>query len=286
MEDAGFASLPPDIVEAIFGRVELSDLVRNVPRVCQMFRAAASADAVWKQRMRETYSRLLSEVFDGTLPPPPATSTKNSCAWREHFFSFATNFMSLAGEAPYNRLVLQIDGMIYDVTSYLDQHPGAPEVLSAAAGHDASAVFLAVGHSNNARRLLAELAIAPRDDLVPPECDSLRGLVWSTECGGTGGALPVGAETWTQFAGAVVGNLRSGEGRSRLKQMFRMSMHALLHDLTEGRPDCRRLMPAIRVLTSVTLLQPHVASPSPSKSAGAGASQDAQGSRISRGILS
>ena len=40
---------------------------------------------------------------------------------------------------------------VYDVTSYLDDHPGGAEVLLDVAGSDADMFFEDIGHSNDAR---------------------------------------------------------------------------------------------------------------------------------------
>ena len=128
---------------------------------------------------------------------------------------------------------------------------GDPEVLLAAAGHDASAVFSAVGHSKNARRLLRQMAVAPHEELIPPEVTAARARgrcvarPYAADGRGAESRIDTWTETWTQLATGVVSSLRSGEGRARLRQCLRMSVNALVHDLTEGRPDCRRLTPAI-----------------------------------------
>ena len=45
---------------------------------------------------------------------------------------------------------------VYDVTSYLDDHPGGAEVLLDTAGKDADAFFEDIGHSKDAREELAK----------------------------------------------------------------------------------------------------------------------------------
>ncbi|KAK4525118.1 hypothetical protein GAYE_SCF08G3023 [Galdieria yellowstonensis] len=46
-----------------------------------------------------------------------------------------------------------LDGKIYDVTRFLDEHPGGEEVLLEVAGRDATREFEDVGHSDEAREL-------------------------------------------------------------------------------------------------------------------------------------
>ena len=57
--------------------------------------------------------------------------------------------MGLAGEEP----------SVYDITKYLDDHPGGAEVLLDAAGIDATDQFEDIGHSNDARDTLKKYKI-------------------------------------------------------------------------------------------------------------------------------
>ncbi|XP_041975036.1 cytochrome b5-like [Aricia agestis] len=43
-----------------------------------------------------------------------------------------------------------IDNVVYDITSFIGEHPGGPEVLLANVGRDASKCFHDVGHSDAA----------------------------------------------------------------------------------------------------------------------------------------
>ncbi|KAI1617875.1 cytochrome b5-like heme/steroid binding domain-containing protein [Exophiala viscosa] len=56
-------------------------------------------------------------------------------------------------------LYLVIHGKVYDVTSFVDQHPGGQEVLVDQGGVDATEAFEEVGHSEDAREQLAELIV-------------------------------------------------------------------------------------------------------------------------------
>merc|ERR1712228_796181 len=48
---------------------------------------------------------------------------------------------------------------VYDVTQYLDDHPGGAEVLLDVAGQDADEFFEDIGHSDDARKELKEYLI-------------------------------------------------------------------------------------------------------------------------------
>ncbi|NWI59508.1 CYB5B protein, partial [Calyptomena viridis] len=54
---------------------------------------------------------------------------------------------------------LVIHGRVYDITRFLEEHPGGEEVLLEQAGRDATESFEDVGHSTDAREMLKEYYI-------------------------------------------------------------------------------------------------------------------------------
>ncbi|EFO84924.1 hypothetical protein GCK72_001050 [Caenorhabditis remanei] len=52
-----------------------------------------------------------------------------------------------------------ISGKVYDVTKFLNEHPGGEEVISQLAGKDATVGFLDVGHSKDAIEMTKEYLI-------------------------------------------------------------------------------------------------------------------------------
>ncbi|TFK62025.1 cytochrome b5 [Pluteus cervinus] len=56
-------------------------------------------------------------------------------------------------------MYLLISGKVYDVTKFLDEHPGGDEVVLAEGGQDATEAFEDVGHSDEARALLPGLLV-------------------------------------------------------------------------------------------------------------------------------
>lgn len=56
-------------------------------------------------------------------------------------------------------LFMVINENVYDVTSFVDEHPGGEEVLLDVGGQDATEAFEDVGHSDEAREILNRLKI-------------------------------------------------------------------------------------------------------------------------------
>jgi len=50
-----------------------------------------------------------------------------------------------------------IDGKVYDISPFIDEHPGGEEVILDVAGTDATEAFDDVGHSDEAREILQGL---------------------------------------------------------------------------------------------------------------------------------
>ncbi|KAH6809119.1 hypothetical protein C2S51_026902 [Perilla frutescens var. frutescens] len=61
---------------------------------------------------------------------------------------------------------LIINAQVYDVTSFLHDHPGGDAVLLAAAGKDASEEFEDVGHGSAARLMLDEFYVGEMDPSI------------------------------------------------------------------------------------------------------------------------
>jgi cytochrome b5 len=62
-----------------------------------------------------------------------------------------------------------IEGNVYDVTRFLEEHPGGEDIMLDSSGRDATREFEDVGHSTDARSQLKELLIGTLRDPTPEE---------------------------------------------------------------------------------------------------------------------
>ncbi|KAK4756552.1 hypothetical protein SAY87_006679 [Trapa incisa] len=63
---------------------------------------------------------------------------------------------------------LIIEGKVYDVTKFLEDHPGGDEVLLSSTGKDATDDFEDVGHSNTAKAMMDEYYVGDIDTTTIP----------------------------------------------------------------------------------------------------------------------
>ncbi|KAK9719962.1 hypothetical protein K7432_004481 [Basidiobolus ranarum] len=62
-----------------------------------------------------------------------------------------------------------IEGKVYDVTKFLDEHPGGEEVILEQAGLDATEAFIDVGHSEDARNMLTDMFVGNMESVGAPK---------------------------------------------------------------------------------------------------------------------
>ncbi|XP_050203534.1 cytochrome b5 [Mercurialis annua] len=64
---------------------------------------------------------------------------------------------------------LVISGKVYDVTPFMDDHPGGDDVLLSSTGKDATNDFEDVGHSDSARDMMEKYYIGEIDSTSLPQ---------------------------------------------------------------------------------------------------------------------
>ncbi|KAF8638571.1 hypothetical protein AX17_002113 [Amanita inopinata Kibby_2008] len=89
-----------------------------------------------------------------------------------------------------DKLYLLIHGKVYNVTKFLDEHPGGDEVLLAEGGQDATEAFEDVGHSDEARALLPGMYVG---DIDPGSGANLKSAAAAAQANKVSGAVEQGS---------------------------------------------------------------------------------------------
>ncbi|EAN93525.1 putative cytochrome b5-like protein [Trypanosoma cruzi] len=84
------------------------------------------------------------------------------------------NIISFAEAAKHTKeddLWLIINKKVYDITKFVDQHPGGVDTLTGAAGKDGTDDFNSVGHSDSAKKEMEKYYIG---ELDPNDAEKLK----------------------------------------------------------------------------------------------------------------
>ncbi|KAM0858581.1 hypothetical protein ACQ4PT_047749 [Festuca glaucescens] len=78
------------------------------------------------------------------------------------------SFQEVAQHADRKDCWLFIHGKVYDVTPFMDEHPGGEDVLLACTGKDATADYENTGHSESAKEMMPQYCIGEIDAATIP----------------------------------------------------------------------------------------------------------------------
>jgi cytochrome b involved in lipid metabolism len=84
-----------------------------------------------------------------------------------------------------------INDHVYDVTKFLEEHPGGEEVLLEQAGKDATENFEDVGHSTDARTMMKDYLVGEIIDDEKTNTPEKRAKKWNS-----GESEPDGSSSW------------------------------------------------------------------------------------------
>mmetsp|Transcript_20775 Transcript_20775/g.70714 ORF Transcript_20775/g.70714 Transcript_20775/m.70714 type:complete len:134 (+) Transcript_20775:62-463(+) len=62
---------------------------------------------------------------------------------------------------------MAIDGKVYDVTEFLDEHPGGGDIMVTSSGRDATEDYDDVGHSQHARSMMEKYLVGDYEGGAP-----------------------------------------------------------------------------------------------------------------------
>jgi hypothetical protein len=153
--------LPVDALQHIALLLEAPDLI-VLSRTAHGLRAVAESDPVWRHCFQKRFAHVHAYLY----PSQPVVSLPEDVAtWKRHYLEFDLSWVSRAHKE-CGRVLMRINGRLYDVTEFVDDHPGDPQLLTAAAGLDATDAFDYVGHSSQAVHLLQSMEV-PELNLLP-----------------------------------------------------------------------------------------------------------------------
>ena len=96
-----------------------------------------------------------TNIDNGTAAANTFLSSQSRSTMKNLYFSFAACWVdyTLAGQNTLERCLVGLHGHVFDISDFVESHPGSPETLLVQAGRDATAFFEDLGHSMGARRI-------------------------------------------------------------------------------------------------------------------------------------
>ncbi|EEY63960.1 cytochrome b5 reductase with F-box domain, putative [Phytophthora infestans T30-4] len=161
-------NLPHDILHELLLFLSPKDLA-TCPMVCK----------AWELNIGDTVETLWRRVFQRDFHEPGDRFAQvfSIESWRQFYFqhhlSRAVELTRLLGITD-NRKCVAIEGQVYDVTDFLDLHPGGPHVIEDAVGTDATAIWDQFRHSDEAKESMQQFLVYDHV-LARPESEKLRG---------------------------------------------------------------------------------------------------------------
>lgn len=130
-----------------------------------------TSNAIWKTQWQRDYAWIVQhwnigkEAFQRSQKDEEKNNNNNNTAMvvvdKEFYFRFGQTYLNyvLAGHNTVSSCLVGLHCQIYDITSFLNKHPGSPDTLMVHAGRDATRFFEDIGHSQGARRLAKRLCV-------------------------------------------------------------------------------------------------------------------------------
>mmetsp|Transcript_9263 Transcript_9263/g.14230 ORF Transcript_9263/g.14230 Transcript_9263/m.14230 type:complete len:501 (-) Transcript_9263:952-2454(-) len=89
---------------------------------------------------------------------------------KQFYFRFGQSYLNyvLAGQNKADQCLVGLHGHIYDITPFLDAHPGSPDTLLIHSGRDTTKFFEDMGHSTGARKMSKNMCLVVDAFCLPP----------------------------------------------------------------------------------------------------------------------
>ena len=127
---------------------------------------------IGRQALQRSFSQRSNENGPGV------GSLCGSDDWDDHivytptfYFRFGMSYVNyiIAGQCNHHQCFIGLGGHIYDITKFIDRHPGSSETLLVHSGRDASSMFEMMRHTISARILAEQFCVVVDTSLLPGE---------------------------------------------------------------------------------------------------------------------
>jgi hypothetical protein len=164
------SQLPPDAVVNVLSYLHPKDVVsyacvnKSARKIVEG--PGELACTLWRDLWHRDYSWLVESWDVGRRAAQRSGLAPQHC--KDFYFRFGLSYLNyvLAGQNTLDRCLVGLGGHIYDLTEFLDSHPGSPETVLVHAGRDATVFFESLRHTMGARRLAQSYCIVVDTSLV------------------------------------------------------------------------------------------------------------------------
>lgn len=191
--------LPPDVHVHIASFLHPRDVV-TLSCVSRTYRTvvdeSSTSRAIWRTLWERDYAWVVNSWFVGKEALNRSAPDEPFVVDKEFYFCFGECYLNyiLAGRNTIGSCMVGLHCHIYDITSFLDFHPGSPDTLMVHSGMDSTQFFEDMGHSAVARRLARKLCVlvdlsqishdgwglrpTESTELLVDDADARRGTPW------------------------------------------------------------------------------------------------------------
>ena len=220
-------NLPPDVHVHISSFLHPRDVV-TLSCVSRSYRAvvdeSSTSKAIWRTLWERDYAWVVDSWPIGKKALERTALGHPFVVDKELYFRFGQSYLNyiLAGRNTYADCMVGLHCHVYDITTFLDSHPGSPDTLMVHSGKDSTRFFEDMGHSLVARRLAKKLCVLVDLSQLSHESWGLRPTDTTTLVD----ASCTGPPTWLppRFSGAGENLLQGRKQRSRGGTLKRVRM--------------------------------------------------------------
>ncbi|TFJ84172.1 hypothetical protein NSK_004644 [Nannochloropsis salina CCMP1776] len=168
--------LPEEVQLEIVEYLQPRDVLRLTP-CSRAARRLGEGEQVWRTKWAARFGPIWRSApvqkaemarkarrADGQRASAADGEKEGGCGHWRHFYSlFELEWAAwlCAGRNREESCWVGLEGGVYDLTAFLEIHPGSKETILVNAGGDATAFFQDVGHSAQARAMMADFCIVP-----------------------------------------------------------------------------------------------------------------------------